>query len=524
VRGGKLGATSGILGAMACAGWLCTAPALAATPAAAAAPPPGAAAPVAGAAAPAVGAAAAVAAAHAAPAAPAAGVAAHAAPAAAGAAAHAAPAADIPGPRAPGGTTTPHPTGTPHPSAHTTSHGHTSTRATTHPADAPPPAGPCTVATAPPRAIDASENPKPGDAVPAALPVPPTPAGGPRMAECGVVLPPGAPPAPAVATSTSWLIADLDTGDVLAARDPHARERPASCLKILTALVVLDRLDLNSTVTGTDADAAAPGSRVGVGPGGTYTVRQLLTGLIMNSGNDAANALARTLGGVPATLRDMSDMATRLGATDTRPASPSGLDAPGMATSAYDLALFYRAAIRNPTFADISKTRLFDWPGRGKLPGFKISNDNHMLQEYPGTFGGKTGFTDDARHTRITAAERHGRRLVVVQMRGEQHPVPMDTQAARLLDYGFALPAGTPPVGQLVDGPTQTSTPDQPPLLAAGAQASDGANPAPAVESPENRMRALLTVGGGAVLGALLSVLIARRRKTRPAARHSHRA
>jgi D-alanyl-D-alanine carboxypeptidase (penicillin-binding protein 5/6) len=382
----------------------------------------------------------------------------------------------------------------------------------------PTPAVPCTVALAPPPAIDSSERPMPGQPAPAPLPVPAQPVGGPRMGECGTVLPPGAPGPPPVEDSVSWIIADLDTGAVLAARDPHARQRPASLLKILTSLVVLNRLDLDTVVAGTEADADAPGSRVGVGPGGRYTVRQLLTGLIMNSGNDAANALARTLGGVPATLRDMSAQAARLGASDTRPASPSGLDAPGMCTSAYDLALFYRAVIRDATFAQISDTRLYDWPGRGDLPGFKISNDNHMLTEYPGTFGGKTGFTDDARHTRITAARRHGRRLVVVQMRGEQHPVSMDTQAARLLDYGFALPADTPSVGQLVDGPVATSTPEAPPVLAASAGSAD--TPAqPSEESRQDRNRALATIGGGAILGALLSVLITRRRD-RPRGRH----
>lgn len=345
------------------------------------------------------------------------------------------------------------------------------------------------------------------------------------MADCGLVLPAGAPAIPAGEDSVSWVLADLDTGAVLAAKNPHARERPASLLKVLTALVVLEQLDLNTVVLGTSADANAVGSRVGVAVGGEYTVHQLLTGLIMNSGNDAANALARQLGGIPQTLDEMTRKARSLGATDTRPGSPSGLDAAGMSTSAYDLALIYRAAIANPTFAEISRTRLFDWPGHGGVPGFKISNDNHMLASFPGTFGGKTGFTDDARHTRITAAERNGRRLVLVQMRGEQHPVSMDTQAARLLNYGFALPAGTPPVGQLVTGPptpgAEAGTP-VPQVLAAGSQPL--AEPAQArAARPQERLKpAFLTIGGGAILGGLLSWLIARRRN-RFAGRHSLR-
>lgn len=328
------------------------------------------------------------------------------------------------------------------------------------------------------------------------------------MGECGLVLPPGAPPLPPGGTTASWVLADLTSGAVLAARSPHARERPASLLKVLTALVVLRSLGLDKVVSGTLADANVPGSRVGVGPGGRYTVRQLLTGLLLNSGNDAANALSRQLGGVPAMLRAMSETAAQHGALDTRPATPSGLDAAGMASSAYDLALLYRVAMRDPTFVEINRTRLFTFPGHGDRPGFTISNDNKLLSSYPGTIGGKTGFTDDARHTLIVAAERNKRRLVVVLMRGENRPVTMDQQAARLLDYGFALPAGTAPVGSLVDRrPAVPVTPVSP------------ARPSiPAKKPRENQLASLAVIGGGALLGALLSVLIARRR---PAGQHA---
>ena len=271
-------------------------------------------------------------------------------------------------------------------------------------------------------------------------------------------------------------------------------------------------------VEGTQQDANVDGSRVGVGPQGHYTVRQLLTGLIMNSGNDAANALARQMGGVPATLAAMTAKARSLGGLDTRPTTPSGLDAQGMATSAYDLAVFYRVVMRDPTFQEISRTRLFQWPGHGDQPGFMVSSDNKMLASYPGTIGGKTGFTDDARHTRIAAAERHGRRLEVVLMRGEQHPVPMDTQAARLLDYGFALPKSTPPVGQLVEQAPSDSTDGSD---SAAAASDNAAAPAAAPESRGDRTKALATIGGGVLLGIALSVLIARRRRPSRGGRHT---
>ncbi|MGQ0480658.1 MAG: serine hydrolase [Pseudonocardia sp.] len=368
----------------------------------------------------------------------------------------------------------------------------------------PTPAGACVPRTSPPPPVDTSEVPRPGQRTPGPLPVPARPVGGPLLGGCTDVLPPGAPTPPSV-TAASWVLADLDTGAVLAARDPHGRHRPASTLKVLTALVALRRLALDTVVEGTQQDADMHGSRVGIGPGGRYTVRQLLTGLIMNSGNDAANALSRQLGGVPATLAAMSATAGELGALDTRPATPSGLDGPGMSTSAYDLALIYRVAMREPAFAEINRTRLFAWPGFGSNPGFDVSTDNRLLASYPGAIGGKTGFTDDARHTLIAAAERGGRRLAVVLLRGEQRPIPIYQQAARLLDYGFALRPGTEPVGMLVDSrPADPST--------AVPTAVRGSSSATAPTEDPNRAAGLVTIGGGALLGMLLSVLIARRR------------
>jgi serine-type D-Ala-D-Ala carboxypeptidase (penicillin-binding protein 5/6) len=270
------------------------------------------------------------------------------------------------------------------------------------------------------------------------------------MGECGLVLPLGAPAPPPGITSRSWLIADVDSGQVLAAKDPHARHRPASTLKLLTALLAADQLPPDRVVVATQADANQDGSRVGLGPGGHYTVRQLLTGLLLSSGNDAAHALAVALGGVAQTVEQMNELAARLGALDTRAATPSGLDGVGMSASAYDLALAFRQVLSRPLLAELLRTRQASFPGYGNRPAFVVSNDNKLLRTYPGALGGKTGFTDDARHTQLDAARRGGRRLMVVLMRGEQRPVSMSEQAARLLNYGFALPSGSP-VGQLVD-------------------------------------------------------------------------
>ncbi|WP_027496412.1 D-alanyl-D-alanine carboxypeptidase family protein [Rhodococcus sp. JG-3] len=322
----------------------------------------------------------------------------------------------------------------------------------------------CPFAASPPPAIDSSEVPAPGSTAPQPVPIPADPVGGSRLAECGAIVPDGAPPLPADISATGFVVADLDSGSVVAAKDPHGRHRPASTIKILLALVALDELDLGKQITATAEDADAEGSAVGIGKNGVYTNLQLLQGLVMASGNDAAHALSAQLGGDTATVEKMNAKAAELGALDTRTATPSGLDGPGMASSAYDLALFYREAMRNSTFAQLISTENVQFPGYPKdptipddqdRPGFTLSNDNQLLYNYPGALGGKTGYTDDARQTFVAGAERNGRRLVVTLMKGDVLPIRPWEQAARLLDYGFALDTSSS-VGDLVE-PDSTS-------------------------------------------------------------------
>ncbi|GAB3436940.1 D-alanyl-D-alanine carboxypeptidase family protein [Actinophytocola sediminis] len=285
------------------------------------------------------------------------------------------------------------------------------------------------------------------------------------MGDCGIVQPEGAPAPPAGINAATWVIADLDSGDVLAAKDPHARERPASLIKNLLAIVVIRELRPETKVVGTQEDANQEGTRVGIGPGGQYTVDQLLHALIMRSGNDAAHALARALGGVGVALEKMNAVASELGALDTRAATPSGLDGPGMTTSAYDQSLIFRAAMKYEEYADAAQTKSMDFPGHGGKGSFQIWNDNDLLTSYDGFLGGKTGFTDDARHTYVGGAERDGRKLAVVLLRGERNPEPMAEQGRKLLDYGFGLAAtDIRPVGQLVDkAPDAQPKPDPSP-------------------------------------------------------------
>ena len=113
-----------------------------------------------------------------------------------------------------------------------------------------------------------------------------------------------------------------------------------------------------------------------------------------------------------------------------------------MSTSAYDIGLFYRYAFNNPTFADVVRTREYPFPDVAGNP-YPVENDVKLLYNYPGALGGKTGYTDDAGQTFVGAAERDGRRLVAVLLKGTRQPIAPWEQAARLLDYGFATPPGT---------------------------------------------------------------------------------
>ncbi|MEI7716517.1 MAG: serine hydrolase [Mycobacterium sp.] len=300
-----------------------------------------------------------------------------------------------------------------------------------------------------PPAVDTSEVPQAGDP-PMPLAVPTKPVGGDALGGCGVITAPDTAPPPADVAADSWLVADLDSGAVIAAKDPHGRHRPASVIKVLVAMAAINSLPLNKAIPGTDDDAAAEGTKVGVEEGGVFTVNQLLHGLLMHSGNDAAHALSMQLGGAAPTLEKINVLAAKLGGRDTRVATPSGLDGPGMSSSAYDIGLFYRYAWQNPTFANIVATRTFEFPGHGDHPGYELENDNQLLYKYPGALGGKTGYTDDAGQTFVGAANRDGRRLIAVLLHGTRQPIAPWEQTAHLLDYGFATPQGTR-IGTLID-------------------------------------------------------------------------
>jgi len=374
----------------------------------------------------------------------------------------------------------------------------------------------------------AAPSPSPSPTLPAVTHVldPAQSVGGPGLAPMDTVLvdaPAGVPAPPAVA-DVAWLVADADTGEILAARNPHAPLLPASTLKALTAIHLLPRLDPATVLTATATESDAHGTRVGMVPGQTYTAGQLFEALVMSSANDAAYGLSTLNGGIPRTVTELNALADELGAHDTVVVDPSGLDAPGQQSSAYDLALIGRAAIANPDYVRLATTKTSTFPARADRasrtrPTYAIGNHNRLLWNYPGTLGVKNGWTRAAHRTFIGAARRDGRTYIVTEMYGTGSSW---RPAASLLDWAFAHGDEVRPVGRLVERgevpvpPTPTAArEDSPP----GTSAGDDSSAVVAVMSTPRAPTGVVTpslapLAGGAVLVALL--LVTRSSRLRP--------
>ncbi|NJP31040.1 D-alanyl-D-alanine carboxypeptidase [Micromonospora sp. HSS6-12] len=356
---------------------------------------------------------------------------------------------------------------------------------------------------APHRPCPTVESPGRPPATPSPPPVDPAhrAVGGEGLATAGLAAPGGAPRPPAV-TATSWVVADLDSGRVLGGCGPHEHRTPASVQKLLLAAALMPRLDPAQVVEVKREDLRdldPESSLMGVVPGGRYSVEDLWLGLLLESGNDAANVLARLGGGAagrPGGVQAMNDEARRLRAYQTHAATPSGLDGPGQYTSAYDLALITRAAFAREDFRRYMATRTAEVAEQRGRVAFGIRNDNALLGAYPGMLGGKTGFTDLARQTYVGVAERDGRRLAVTLLGAETAPLGSLGEATALLNWGFGR-SPDESVGRLV-APEEKKGKDDRVVIAAG-DGRGGAGNSSSLSSP-------LALGLGAAI--LLSVVL----------------
>ncbi|MFF7964184.1 D-alanyl-D-alanine carboxypeptidase family protein [Streptomyces sp. NPDC007903] len=317
-------------------------------------------------------------------------------------------------------------------------------------------------------------------------------------------------------TAQAWLVADRDTGEVLASYNAHRRLAPASTLKMLFADTVLPKFAPEQRYRVTDADLAdipSGSSLVGVQAGTTYTVEQLWQGVFLRSGNDAVHVLAHMNGGIARTVAEMQARAEHLHALDTHVVSPDGFDHKGQISSAYDLTLFARAGLKNPDFRRHCGTRTADFPAGGKKT-FQIQNTDRLLtgawglRPYAGLLGVKNGYTSHAGNTFTGAATRGGRTLLVTVMHPAEGSNAVYEQTAALLDWGFGAGRAAQPVGLLAaPGGTNGSRPTVSPL--------PSEHPAHASTTPPGPSTLRLTEGAAgtaALLGAGAWAILRRRR------------
>jgi D-alanyl-D-alanine carboxypeptidase (penicillin-binding protein 5/6) len=238
------------------------------------------------------------------------------------------------------------------------------------------------------------------------------------------------------------ILVDAASGKVIWSQNADVARPPASLTKVLTALVVLDQANLDDNVTVTPEARSVGGARMYAETGWVMPVRDLLWGLLLQSGNDAAVALAQKVspdGTVAGFATLMNERARQLGATSSHFVNPHGLDAPGHLTTARDMAIITSAALRNPTFAQMVATYTHQIPW-GDGSSHTLINHNKLLTRYPGTIGVKTGYTLGAGPSLISAVRRGDHTLIAVVMGSPSQG--HYNESAALYDWGFAnLPA-----------------------------------------------------------------------------------
>ncbi|NLK08148.1 MAG: D-alanyl-D-alanine carboxypeptidase [Firmicutes bacterium] len=235
-------------------------------------------------------------------------------------------------------------------------------------------------------------------------------------------------------SASAAILMDGPTGQILWAKNPDWQRPMASLTKIMTAALVLERCDLNDSVTVSLNAARTEGSSMYVRAGQTYRVEDLLHGLMLVSGNDCAAALAEYAGdSQEAFVNWMNRKAKLLGAENTRFANPHGLPAPDHYSTASDLALIARYALANPKFAEIVSSKQATYFDPASENPRTIQNKNRMLWDVEGADGVKTGYTLAAGRCLIASATREARRVIAVILDGPD----MWEDAKTLLEYGL---------------------------------------------------------------------------------------
>jgi len=255
------------------------------------------------------------------------------------------------------------------------------------------------------------------------------------LAAALALLPLGSASAEEVGTSArACVIIDEATGRVLLSHNADVPLPMASTTKVMTALLALELGDPDAPVTCSRNAFGVPGTSIYLSEGETLTLREMLTGLMLASGNDAAVAIAEHIGGTAEEFcRMMTARAAELGCTNTVFLTPHGLPQDGHYTTAYDLALITREAMQHPLFRELVSTKRATIPWEGRSYSRVLNNKNRLLSTYEGATGVKTGYTKKAGRCLVFGAERNGMRIIGVVL----NCADWFDEAARLMDKAF---------------------------------------------------------------------------------------
>jgi D-alanyl-D-alanine carboxypeptidase (penicillin-binding protein 5/6) len=264
------------------------------------------------------------------------------------------------------------------------------------------------------------------------------------------VMPTGTPPMRARA----GILVDLDTGEILWEKEPDLELAPASLTKVLTALVALENFspDQEVTITPDALGQSAADTLMHLKAGETMTVQELLEGMLLPSGDDAASALAVDTVGDARFVAAMNAQVAALGLNEAHFSATAGLDDPQLYSSAYDLAVIAAYTYDNfPLFDQIVDSRLINLPASAEHPAFHLHNLDALLEDYPAAVGMKPGWTGNAGACLIGMAVRGGHHLLAVLM-SANYPARLESQ---LFDWGFQLD-GLPPLLPPAPSPAPT--------------------------------------------------------------------
>lgn len=241
-------------------------------------------------------------------------------------------------------------------------------------------------------------------------------------------------PAPSIGAAGAVLM-DADTGQVLYTKNPHVKRPNASTTKIMTAILIIENCGMNDIITASKKASETPFTSLNLKPGEKITVKDLLTGMLLRSANDAAVAAAEHIAGTaPKFAEMMNKKAAEIGCTDTHFVTPNGLYDPNHYSSAYDLCLMAKYALKYPIFDEAVNTRKYTLASRTiNKKDMVVFSKSKFLKDYPGADGVKSGYTKQAGYCYVGSATRDGWRLVSAVLKSENS----GNDTAALMDYGF---------------------------------------------------------------------------------------